>query len=274
MVESGADTVQITFDGGRKYSVYPGDIFWSPDSRYVAFIREDWRKVRDLWLIDHYSNPRPTLQTYSWPMPGENVEQFECWIFDTWQNRLLRVETTNAPDQTIDQFTWSMDSKKLYFQRTGRNWMDLALCEVNPLTGNCRSLIEEHGKRQVISRLPYYLLESTGEIIWWSWRDGWNHYYLYDKEGNLKTQITKGDFNAGKLIHVDEGTRVMYFMGNARESGTNPYYHHLYRIGLDGKEILLLTPENAEHEIFFHLPGDILWTIIPGLIWLRKRWSV
>jgi dipeptidyl aminopeptidase/acylaminoacyl peptidase len=249
------DTIQITSDGEENYDLNPYNIYWSPDSKYIAFIREDWRTVKDLWLINHYKDPRPALQTYKWPMPGEDIEQYELWIFDTEKNELIRAETEKWTDQTLDQIQWSPDSKSIYFQRLCRDWKNLDFCSANPSNGECVSLIEERGKRQIITKLPYHILESTGEIIRWSWKDGWNHYYLYDINEKSEIQITKGNFNTGQLIHIDEENRVIYFMGNAKEPGRNPYYHHLYSVELDGKNLSLLSPEDAEHEIYFSPTG-------------------
>jgi dipeptidyl aminopeptidase/acylaminoacyl peptidase len=250
------DTIQVDNMGHEYYSLSSSNIHWSPDSRYIAFIREDWNDVKDLWLINHYSNPRPVLKTFKWPMTGEAIEQYELWIYDTEKRKLLRANTGKWTDQTLEQLKWAHDSKAVYVQRMSRDWMSLDLCSVNPFTGECIAIIEERGRRQIITRLPYHLLKSTGEILWWSWRDGWNHYYLYDNRGRLINQITHGDYNTGKVIKIDEANRIVYFMANGKEPNRNPYYHHLYKISLIDNNQDLLTPEDAEHEIYFSETGD------------------
>ena len=87
-------------------------------------------------------------------------------------------------------------------------------------------------------------------MIWFSERDNWGQLYLYDLEtGKLKNQITSGDGNVTQLLRVDESRRVLYFLGVGREKGRDPYFTHLYRIGFDGRNQQLLTPEHATHEI-------------------------
>jgi dipeptidyl aminopeptidase/acylaminoacyl peptidase len=198
-------------------------------------------------------------------MPGEQIEQYELWIYDTREKDLFQVSAEKWADQTIDQIQWSPDSKTAYFQRMSRDWMSLDLCSLNPSNGTCNVLIEERGKRQVITgspqylgadHYPYHILKTTNEMIWFSWRDGWHHFYLYDSNGEFKTQITKGNYNVGKLLKIDEMNRVIYFLGNAKEPIRNPYYHHLYRAGFDGNNLVLLTPEDAEHEIYFSETGN------------------
>lgn len=263
--QSEREEMQIIQKGQKNYELYPHSIHWSPNSRYIAFLREDWRDVEDLWLINHYKDPRPTLETYKWPMPGEQIEQYELWVYDTKEYDLFKIKTEKWKDQTLDQIQWNPDSETIYFQRLSRDWKSLDLCYANPTNGESKELIKERNKRQVITgspqylgaeHCPYHILNTTGEIIWWSWRDGWNHFYLYDKNGKLKTQITKGNYNTGRLLKINEKNRVLYFLGNAKEPDKNPYYHHLYSIEFNGDNLSLLTPENAEHEIYFSDTGD------------------
>jgi len=127
--------------------------------------------------------------------------------------------------------------------------MSLDLCAADPATGACAILVEERNHRQIITRPPYHLLAKTGEILWWSMRNGFGHFYLYSKTGNLLARVTKEAFHSGRVVFIDEEERILYFMGNGREQGRNPYFHYLYRINLDGTGLSTLTPKDAEHEI-------------------------
>jgi len=249
------DDIQVTQDGNEDHRFSPQS-GWSPDSRYFVFLREDWRPVKDLWLVNSLDNPRPTLQTYKWPMPGEAVEQYSLWIYDTVKKQTLPVEAEMWTDQTLEQVDWLPDSSGFCFTRMSRDWMSLDLCCADPATGKCKTLVEERGYRQIITRLPYRILQSTGEILWWSMRKGWGHYYLYDRSGQLTTPVTVDAFHAGRIIRLDEEERVLYFMGNGEVAGKNPYLHHLYRVNLDGWELKRLTPEEAEHEVYFSPTGQ------------------
>ena len=93
-------------------------------------------------------------------------------------------------------------------------------------------------------------LPASNEVIWYSARDDWAHLYLYDLEtGKLKHQITHGSWNVVQILKVDEKARKVYFLGVGREPGRSPYFVQLYKVGLDGKQLQLLTPENATHEV-------------------------
>jgi dipeptidyl aminopeptidase/acylaminoacyl peptidase len=94
------------------------------------------------------------------------------------------------------------------------------------------------------------VLPASREVLWWSQRDDWGHLYLYDLEtGSLKQQITRGEWNVAELLHVDEQARTLYFTGVGREPGRDPYFQHFYRVGMDGRGLTLLTPEDAHHTI-------------------------
>ena len=81
---------------------------------------------------------------------------------------------------------------------------------------------------------PLATIGDGKELIQWSERDGWAHLYLYDGEGNLKNRITRGPWHVDQIVKVDEAKRVVYFLANGKEKDENPYYEHLYRVGLDG----------------------------------------
>jgi dipeptidyl aminopeptidase/acylaminoacyl peptidase len=254
--QTDSDAIQITDNGEENYSVELSYIKWSPDSKCFAFFREDYRQVEDHWLVNNYSDPRPTLETFKYPMPNGNVEQYSLWIYNTETKALQKAKADKWIDQTLFQLQWSDDSKTAYFIRQSRDWKSLDLCAINSTNGECKTIIEERNHRQLIDRLPYHLLPSTDEIVWWSWRENWGHYYLYDKDGNLKSVITSGSYNSGEVYKIDENSRTLFFKGNAKETNRNPYYHYLYRVNLDGSNIKLLSPEDAEHKIYMPESGN------------------
>jgi dipeptidyl aminopeptidase/acylaminoacyl peptidase len=91
------------------------------------------------------------------------------------------------------------------------------------------------------------LVNNGAELIEWSERDGWGHFYLYDGTGKLKNQITSGSFHCEDIVGIDDAKRVLYFSANGRELKEDPYYLHLYRINFDGTELRLLNPGEFEH---------------------------
>ena len=102
---------------------------------------------------------------------------------------------------------------------------------------------------------PLRVFNKGSELLWWSERDGWAHYYLYDNNGNLKRQITSGEYVADDVVSLDDKARTMVFTAVGRESGEDPYYVHAYRVGLDGGAPKLLDPGDASHAISINDSG-------------------
>jgi len=241
-------------------------ILWSPDSKKFALVREDNRKVKALWVIDVLKEPRPELETYKYEMPGEkNIPQVELWVFDMLNKAGKQIIDTTFTDQSImisranlsnkeqikdyvPRMWLSKSSDKLYYSRTSRDLHKIDMCVANTETGEVTTLIEERLNTYVEEENPV-LLNNEKEMIHWSERDGWAHFYLYDTEGNLKNQITSGPWHCDRVVSVDEKNRVLYFIANSREKDENPYYEHLYKVNLDGTGLTLLNAGNFTHDV-------------------------
>jgi dipeptidyl aminopeptidase/acylaminoacyl peptidase len=248
--------------------VRPGNIVWAPDSSRLALVRRDSRLVKDLWVINSLANPRPTLETYRYAMPGEeNIPQSEMWVFDVATKGRTKVKAERFKDQTMSISTappasvrrdprqpqaslWlSASPDKLYFTRLSRDMHKLDVCVADTKTGEVKTLIEERLNTYIESR-PLRLVNNGQELVFWSERDGWAHYYLHDANtGALKNRITEGEFVTTTIDNIDDKLRVMYVNAVGREKGENPYYSHLYKVNLDGTGIKLLNPGNASHTV-------------------------
>ncbi len=240
------------------------NIVWSPDSRRFALVRNDTRDIKFLWVINSLSEPRPELQTYQYQMPGEeHLAEAELWVFDMESQQgdtlgvlAFRNQSLNLPRMPRTHIEmledhrpaiWlSPSSDELFFTRISRDLKRYDVCRANLLSGEVEVLVGERMNTYVDTRNPV-LVNGGRELIHWSERDGWGHFYLYDNQGNMIRQITTGPWYAHNIVKIDERNRVMYFTAKGREAGENPYYSHLYRIGLDGSGMRLLNPGNYDH---------------------------
>jgi dipeptidyl-peptidase 4 len=238
-------------------------ILWSPDSKYFTLTRSDNRKVKDLWVINSLADPRPTLETYKYLMPGEKDHPVDELTLFNMQNKSHQVLNTGAyKDQTLaiwstpalassrdDDFRaniWLGSPRGFYFTRTSRDLKRIDVCIADPATGAVKPLIKESLNTYVeIKRVG--LVNEGKELIEWSERDGWAHFYLYDENGQLKNRITQGPFHCEDIVGIDEKKRVLYFTANGREENEDPYYLHLYRVNLDGTGLRLLNAGDFEH---------------------------
>src|SRR5882724_7736931 len=274
-VASGKET-QLTTNGVKDYG-YATDnagwiqsdnpvLIWSPDSRKIATFQQDQRKVGDMYLVETKVG-HPTLMAWKYPLPGDaDVTMIERVIIDVDAAKVVRMQM--PPDQhrstLCDHIVcrdtewvdvqWALDSASLVFVSSSRDHKQANLRVTDAATGAVRDVLEEKVATQYESgqgRANWHYLSGSNEAIWFSERDGWGHLYLYDfATGKLKNKITSGDWGVLQLVHVDEKARTVYFMASGREKG-NPYFDHLYRVGLDGKDLTLLTPEDGNHVVEF-----------------------
>jgi len=257
---------------------------WSPDSRKLFCGCLDERKVKDLHLLQHAppdKSSRPHMHSYRYSMPGdEHVAMLEIFIFDIKTNTKVaaRYPMLEVPYMTLvetQSVWWSKDSKTLYFIDTARDSAWMKLCRMDAESGDVQVLIDESSDTFVESNLKIgsrpnvRVLGQGEEIIWFSQRSGWAHLYLYDgKTGELKNQITSGEWVVRDILHVNEEKRVVYFSAGGIEKDQDPYLRQIYRVNLDGTDLTCLTPEEADHQVVMSLPGisgKIMALMAPGL---------
>lgn len=240
-------------------------ILWSPNSNEFILSRSDARHVKDLWVIHNTKNPRPTLETYKYAMPGEKEQpriELKHFSFDT--EKMTDLDVATFKDQSLglwsadlkasqqdDEFKpvkWLGDGNFFYFSVTSRDLKKIDICRWNIRENIKEVLVEERSNTYIDIQKPKVLANGT-EFIHWSERDGWGHYYLYDVNGNMKRQLTSGPFHTESIEQVDERNRILYFTANAKEKGEDPYYLHLYKVSLNGGNVTLLNPGNYDHSV-------------------------
>ena len=278
-VATGKQT-QLTTDGIKDFG-YATDnagwkhsdraiLAWSPDSKKIATFKQDQRQVSDMYLVTTNVG-KPRLEQWKYPLPNDSV-------IATIQRVIIEVETPKVitlqipPDPhratlsddisssgTFDDVQWNDDATKLAFVSTSRDHKQEKIRVADAATGAVREVFNETVKTQYESGwggINWRFLDKTNEIIWFSERDDWGHLYLYDATtGKVKNQITKGDYVATKLLKVDAKNRLLYFMANGREP-VNLYFGQLCRVGLDGKNFTVLTPETGNHQVTLSPSGN------------------
>ena len=272
-------TTQLTTDGAKDYG-YATDnagwthsdkaiLRWSPDSRKIATFRQDQRKVGDMYLVTTNVG-HPKLEAWKYPLPGDqDIAMIERVIIEVENPKVVRLQVAPDPHRgslsddisssgTFDDVDWSADGRQLAFVSTSRDHKEEKVRLADAATGAVREVFSETVPTQYESgqhAINWHYLPKSKEIIWYSERDNWGHLYLYDAtSGKPKSQITKGNFVVTQLLKIDEAKRQLYFLADGREPG-NPYFTHLYRIGLDGKNLTLLTPEPGNHQVAFAPSG-------------------
>src|SRR5437763_4968659 len=232
-------------------------VFWSPDSSKLVTYRMDTRNAGRFSYLQFVppSQLRPREYTVVYPLPGEVLPKAEPIIFEVQSGK--RIEVKTAPIEMQFQggpgFDWYEDSKAFSYDAWERGEKSIELREADAGTGEQRVVVREKSDRYVDPGETHFrILHETGDVLWTSERDGWNHLYLSSlKTGELRGQLTLGPWVVRQIVDADEKGRRVYFLANGREKDEDPYQTHLYVVGFDGKGLALLAPENASHTVSF-----------------------
>tara|TARA_R110000796_G_scaffold37722_4_gene95393 strand:- start:300511 stop:302808 length:2298 start_codon:yes stop_codon:yes gene_type:complete len=266
---------QLTFDGQEDYGYATnnagwtkGDnpvLKWSPNSDKIATFQQDSRGVGEMYLTSTNVG-HPELQAWKHPLPGDSIvfklERVIIHLGATPKIVRLKKESDFQRSTITDHVAgrngefydndWNEEGSQLAFVSSSRDHKIAHLQLADAQTGEVSSVLKEETKTYFESgdgRINWQILYDSNEFIWYSERDNWGHLYLYDlSTGNLKNQITKGDWLVKEVRYVDKKARKIYFIGAGREEG-NPYYDYLYSINFDGSNLKLLTPESATHRV-------------------------
>ncbi len=249
-------------------------LVWSPDSKYIATYKMDERHVRRMYLLETKS-PAFVLHTYPYALPGDSViPTYDTYVFDVATRHGVRVDrppqqavnTTccwlTTQDSVVKDVKWDPTGGHLFMTYGHRGYHQLDLLDVNPATGQARTVLTEKSKTFVETNLAsggvpdWRPLRHGRQVIWFSERDGWAHLYLYNATtGAMEHRITGGAWTVGDVLRVDEAGGWVYFTARGREAGRDPYFRFLYRVKLDGSGMQLLTPEDADHDVSFAPSG-------------------
>jgi dipeptidyl aminopeptidase/acylaminoacyl peptidase len=222
------------------------NVTWSPDSKAFYVTRTDSRGVKDLFLVDSIANPRPKLEQYKYPMPAEEaIRKTELYYFDAGKNALTRVPP-KWKDERYSDLRWGKTTGDLRFIRRDRLRRNIEVCSLDVFAGTSKCLFSEGFDSAFLDLQAPRYVDDTGDMIWWSERSGWGHFYRYGPDGALKNALTSGAWRASRIVEIDAKAGFVYLIGNGREPGENPYYTHLYRVKFDGTELTCLDPSAPE----------------------------
>lgn len=250
------EKVQITFDKDtnivnghsvhrEEFGIHNG-IFWSPKSSYIAFYRMDQTMVTDYPLVDLAYTPA-RLKNIKYPMAGQTSHQVTVGIYEIKTGKTTWLKTGEPLDQYLTSLTWSPDEKYFFIAHLNRDQNHLQLKKYNAQTGEViKTLFKEKDNEYVEPKNPLlFLPNSTDKFLWNSARDGFNHLYLYNTEGNLIKQVTNGKWVVTSFNGFDKSGRNI-FITSTKES---PLERHYYRVNLENGKMERLTHEAGTHNV-------------------------
>jgi dipeptidyl-peptidase 4 len=254
-------SLHLMIDQGTEDVKQPAAAFWSPDSSKLITYRIDSRNSGRFTSIQFVppDQLRPKAFGVVYPLPGEILATATPIIFDVRQGKRIDVKSPplELPFQDGAIFDWSPDGKNIIYDYDQRGFKAKELRTIDPESGEQRVLLSERSDHYVDPGETFYrFAHNSRELLFTSERDGWNHIYLYDKDGTLENQVTRGEWLVTEISFVDDKRRRVFFLASGAEKGEDPYQTHPYSVGFDGKGMTLLSAENASHSVDFSPDGS------------------
>ena len=257
----GSPAKQVTSDGmdgivngqsvhRQEYGITKG-IFWSPTGQRLAFYRMDETMVTPYYLESIGTKPS-TFDKIRYPMAGQLSHHVTVGVYDLPSGKTTFLDTGEPLDQYLTNISWSADGRFIQLVHLDRKTENLKMVRYETSTGiPLATLIEEHDAKYLEPEHPARFLKTkTGNYIWQSERDGWNHLYRYDVNKGLLRQLTKGNWVVKEVVGMDPKETVIIVEGTAeitRDKPTGATETHLYRIDTATGKTTRLTSEPGTH---------------------------
>jgi dipeptidyl aminopeptidase/acylaminoacyl peptidase len=263
---SRSDAAALSFDGSEgNYYNFPS-LVWSNDSKHLVAYRV---RPPGFKREVHYVESSPTDQVQpkhssrEYAKPGDALDVTQPVLFDVAGRKRIEIDNAQFPNPySLTRAQWWKDNRGFTFEYNQRGHQVYRVIEVD-LTGKARTLISEESKtfidyrplinnpRDTGKKVRYDLADGK-EILWASERDGWEHLYLYDgAAGQVKSQVTKGNWVVRNVEKIDEEKRQIWFQASGMYPGKDPYFVHSYRINFDSTGLVAFTEADADHAVSF-----------------------
>ncbi len=257
-------TKQVTFDDNEEivngqtvhrveFGIEKG-IFWSPNSKYLAYYRKDESMVTDYPLVN-IDTRIAEVENTKYPMAGMTSHQVTLCVYDLETGKTTTMKTGTPVDQYLTSVTWGPDSKYIYIALLNRGQDHLQLNKYDAITGEfAAQLFEEKHSKYVEPEHPLYFLPTKkDQFIWQSERDGWNQLYLYNTKGELIKQLTKGEWVVTNFMGLFSDGKLWF-------SGTkdSPLEQNLYSVKMGSDKITRVTPDHGTHRALISKTGKYI----------------
>lgn len=234
--------------------------FWSPSGKYLAFYQKDESAVHDYPLLDITVTPG-ALKSIKYPMAGQDSEQAMIGIFNTEKNKGVYLKHQLPKEAYLTNFAWGPNEKFVYVAIVNREQNHLWLNKYDALTGQwVKTLFEEEHPKWVEPENPVHFIPGKEEFLWFSERDGFMHLYRYDADGNLKNQVTKGNFVVKEIMGFTPSGEVLTLTTD--ESGLNT----VYRVAsLDSDDTQEISLEQGQHTGIYNASKNVIYDAYSNL---------
>lgn len=245
---------QITYDGKKNEIIngipdwvyeeefgFSNAMAWSPDSKFLAFLRFDESEVREYGLTIYGGEepfleaniPYPGYKMYKYPKAGEKNSVVSAHVFEIRSRTTIKVNTGEDTDIYLPRLRWTPDANDLHVMRLNRLQNQLDILYANPYTGETRIFYTEKNKRYISeSFLDDFTYLPDGGFVVISERNGWSHLYHYDRQGFELGKLTEGNFDVTDFYGYDPEEEMFYYQAATR----SPLHREVFFRSLDGKK--------------------------------------
>ena len=261
---------QITTDGKKNHIIngapdwvyeeefgYNKAYEWSPDGKYLAYVKFDESRVKEYFLIKyageapHYKQYElyPGLYKYKYPKAGEDNSIVSVHIYNLETGKTITADIGKNTDIYIPRIKWNTDGALLGIERLNRAQNKIELLGANPETGQTKLILADSNKYYIGDEVydNIIFLPDNEHILIMSERDGWRHLYLYKTDGSLERQLTKGQWDVTEYYGYNPDKQIFYYQA-AKES---PLRREIYAVSIDGKKDKKITSGTGTNEAWF-----------------------
>lgn len=225
--------------------------WWSPDASKIAYQQTDEKRI-PLYSIAHQDAAEFSVETHRYPFAGAANASVKLGVVPSVGGETTWLDFADSSDDVyLARVDWDGPSS-LLVQVLDRAQKSLKLVRIDVATGKRVTLLEERADTFVNLHHDLRIVPKTGDILWSSERAGFKHLELRDKAGALIRTLTKGEWPVDAVVSLDPDRREVWFAAG-RES---PLEAHLYRVSLDGGEIIRATNEPGTHKCVVAPGGD------------------
>ncbi len=223
-----------------------GGLFWSPKASRLAFYRMDQSMVVDYPLVNTKAR-EAEVRNIKYPMAGMKSHEVTVGVWDCASQKLVYLNT--ARDTTVHEremyltnIAWSPDEQYVYIAKINREQNHMWLEQYDAATGDFKKvLFEETNPRYVEPCEPMIFTPKGDQFLWFSMRDGYKHLYLYNLDGSLVKQVTKGEYEVEGFIQFDKkGENIFIYANKNNLDGRDAY-----RVNLKNGTMECLTNYNS-----------------------------
>ncbi|MCD6112017.1 MAG: DPP IV N-terminal domain-containing protein [Bacteroidales bacterium] len=237
-----------------------GGIFWSPKGNLLAYYRMDETMVTDYPIVD-ITTRIATVENIKYPMAGMTSHQVTLGVYNPVTNKTVFMKTGQPAEQYLCSITWDPNEKYIYIAILNRDQNHLKLNKYNAATGDfVKTLFEEKNKKYVEPENSLYFLKSSPDkFIWLSRRDGFKHMYLYNTDGKLLKQITKGKWLVNSIVGI-HGNYVFF-----TSTKISPLNKDLFSVNIKNLKINKISHNDGTHTAYLNENGKYLFDIYSSI---------